>query len=341
VQVDTQKKIKHFRLSPTKKIKGYKPAIVGVGRYLVGRSVGCDIIIPDSTISNVHGVLEITPNGLSLYDMNSTSGTYIEKEKIVAAQFKLNQKIVFGNLEFILEEYIAKSSLPPVLPSLEPEKGNASILRKVDNDIKKSSLPSNTPEIAKEVPYIVYPLSTDPNSDYSEYIFEDSDELYPIFKYEHNKQAVEVMILFRDKVYSVDYLPEKDGVYQIAGLTKKNNEIEFPYLGKEEKVPFIEIHKGNCNVNQLHSYELWHLKDKDVKKNNDGVVNVQANDIVKLKSGELEIYVRKISSPPAVKAAPFFRRDKELRKYILFMFLLVLIPIIALNIVELDKYKDD
>ncbi len=347
MQTDKQLPSKHYQVELDQKLKGYRPNALGVGRYLIGRSEGCDIIIPHGSISSVHAVLEITPNGFSIYDMNSKHGTFVGDKKTVASQIALGESIKLGPIALSLKEYKPKADLPPVLPSLEAEAGSASILKQVEvpkvpkTEEKPSSLPQATPEIADEIPYIVYPLSADPKSDYSEYIFEDSSELYPIFKYEHNKQAVEVMIIFRDKVYSVDYLPEKDGTYQIAGLTSKSEEIEFPYLGKQEKVPFVEISKGNCNVYQLHNYELWHLKDKNVEKSNSGVVNIQQNDIVKLRSGELEIYVRKITSPPKVKPAPFFRRDKDLRKYVIFMLLLVFIPLLALNFIEVDKEKDD
>jgi hypothetical protein len=52
-------------------------------------------------------------------------------------------------------------------------------------------------------------------------------------------QSVEVMILFNDQVYSVDYLPEHKGVYHIVGANPKSKEFEFPYLGKTEKVAFV------------------------------------------------------------------------------------------------------
>ena len=75
MQTDKQLPSKHYQVELDQKLKGYRPNALGVGRYLIGRSEGCDIIIPHGSISSVHAVLEITPNGFSIYDMNSKHGT--------------------------------------------------------------------------------------------------------------------------------------------------------------------------------------------------------------------------------------------------------------------------
>src|SRR5690606_37883915 len=120
---------------------------------------------------------------------------------------------------------------------------------------------------------------------------------------------------------------EKNGVYKLAGLTNKKQEVEFPYLASTETIPFIEISNGNCIVKSLHNYDMLHLTDKEVRESKHEV-NVQGNDIVKLVNGSLEIYVRKVSAPPKVKTAPFFRRDKNLKRLIFLALIFVLTPIV-------------
>jgi pSer/pThr/pTyr-binding forkhead associated (FHA) protein len=306
---------------------------LSVGRYLIGRSESCELVIVSNVVSSVHAVLEVTPQGIKVYDMNSRNGTYVNGSKIIAQAIVLGDTLSFGNIEFSLRKYQTTPDLPPVLETLDPIKGQASLLK-------------NTPELPKsavseiEVPYIVYPLSLDSGADFSEYIFEDKDDLYPIFKYEVNKNAVEIIILFKDLVYSVDYLPQKNGTYHIKGLTNKANEVEFPYLGKDEKVNFVEIKDGNCKVNQLHSYDLLYLSDKEVKTSNEGSVHIGEHEIVKLSNGDLEIYIRRVSAPPKVKAAPFFRRDKDLRVYLLLVLLFILTPLISLQFLKVEKPED-
>lgn len=339
MDVTTREQPTYYQLVAESKNTHSLGGALKVGRHLIGRSESCDYIINSDIVSSIHAVLEITPTGIRVFDMNSSNGTFVNGDKAIAQAIQLGDKISFGNIDFRIQAYIATPELPPILDVLEPVKGQASILK--TNDTETNALPkAPSPVTEVEVPYIVYPLSSDPNSDYSEYIFEDRDELYPIFKYELNKMAVEIIILFKDNVYSVDYLPQKDGIYKMTGLLKKSNEVEFPYLAKDEKVPFIEISSGNCLVHQLHNYDLLYLSDDDVKTSNQATVNLQDSDIVKLSSGELEIYVRKVSAPPKVKAAPFFRRDKDLRKYIALVVFLVLIPIVSLQFVTVEEKEN-
>ena len=346
MDIQTQKSKNIFQLIPSKAIQGLTGSTLQIGRYLIGRSESCDIVVPSSIISSVHAVIEVTPRGLKIFDMNSRNGTFVNSKKVVSSDVELGDFLMFGNVEFTLSEYKKSNDLPPVLDNLEPVKGNASILKTKLPEVPENLASSPVVEQTKEsdIPYIVYPLSADPKSDYSEYIFEDEKDLYPIFKYEHSKQSVEVIILFKDKVFSVDYLPDKDGVYKIAGLNKGDSDIEFPYLGKDEKLNFVEIQSGNCLINKLHNYEMLYLSDDSLSESSSGQVNLQEGDILKLSNDHLEIYVRKVSSPPKVKPAPFLSRDKSLYKSAILILLFVLTPVLALNFYtvdeELKKEKD-
>ncbi len=337
------KNVSLFQFLPEVSGQSVKGNVLSKGRILVGRTESCEIVIPSSGVSAVHAVLEITPSGAKVYDMNSKNGTYVNGEKVVAKNIKIGDKVKFGNVGFTFKEYMEPTELPPVLDTLEPKAGNASIIPSLPDVVpekKESKLPS-TPEAAvDDTPYIVYPLGSDPKAEYSEYIFEDVEELVPIFKYDHGKQAVEIIILFNDKVYSVDYLPEENGIYSIVGANPKKNEMEFAYLGKDEKVPFVEISNGNCVVHKLHNYSTQHLSNDSISDVSDGRVNIQGDDIVRLENGHLEIYVRRVFSPPIVKPAPFFRRDQGLRKYLFLVLLLVFIPLAGLNLFEIDKEKE-
>jgi pSer/pThr/pTyr-binding forkhead associated (FHA) protein len=350
VETSVGKSKKLFQMFPENKGHGVTGNIFSTGRIMVGRTESCEFVIPVKVVSAVHAVLEVTSSGAKVYDMNSRNGTFVNGKKVIVADIKPGDTISFGNVSFIYKEYQPAPDLPPVLDSLEPESGKASVLntlppapkvaeprveKKAETSLPQAPEPVLPPE--EEVPYIVYPLSADPKADYSEYIFEDADDLYPIFKYEHGKQAVEVIILYQDKVYSVDYLPEKDATYNIVGSEPKKNEVEFPYLGKGERTPFVEVKAGNCVVHRLHSYESMHLTDNEVQESKSDRINLQGDDIVRMVNGDLEIYIRKVSSPPKVKPAPFFRRDKNLRKLLWLVLLLIFIPLAALNTFQVDK----
>ncbi|MCO4755787.1 MAG: FHA domain-containing protein [Bacteriovoracaceae bacterium] len=333
-----------FQMLPIGNVPNVKGNVFNKGRILVGRTESCDFVIPSGVVSAVHAVIEITSKGCKIYDMNSKNGVFVNGEKVVAVDIKVGDEVSFGNITFKFKEYVSATDLPPVLDLLEPKQGVASVHKSEEPlPAPPSELPK-APVVEEEGPYIVYPLSSDPKADYSEYIFEDEADLYPIFKYDHSKQAVEIIILFKDKVYSVDYLPEKNGVYSIVGSNPKGGEIEFAYLGKTEKMPFVEISNGNCVISTLPGYETFHLTDKGMNKAQDRV-NVANDDIVRLVNGDLEIYARKVSSPPKVKPAPLFGRDNAVKKYFALTLLILLLPLIGLAFFydvdeEMKKEKD-
>ena len=339
-----------YQMLPVGHVPGVKGNVFAGGRILAGRAESCDLVIPSNVVSAVHAVIEVTPKGARIYDMNSKNGVFVNGEKIVAQDLKVGDEISLGNISFTFQQYVSAQELPPVLESLEPSKGSASIHQRPEAALPpapEGELPKAVPVEVEEDkgPYIVYPLAKDPKADYSEYIFEDAEELYPIFKYEHSKQAVEVIILHKDKVFSVDYLPEKNGVYQIVGSNPATKEIEFPYLGKTEKVPFVEISSGNCVVNQLPSYQSFHLSESGMKEVAGSRTNLADDDILRMVNGDLEIYVRKVASPPKVKSAPFFGRDNTLKKYFALTLLLLIMPLVAVGLFynvdeEMKKEKD-
>jgi pSer/pThr/pTyr-binding forkhead associated (FHA) protein/outer membrane biosynthesis protein TonB len=376
VEINKASHQKLYHMYPEDHISGVTGNVFSTGRVLVGRAESCDFVINSNIVSAVHAVLEITPKGVKLYDMNSRNGTYINGEKIVTSELKVGDTVAFGNVKFTFKEYISSDQLPPVLDSLAPDKGEASTLKtqvmQIPEELRQETqtqapqAPTQTPPAAPmteeveqtksvdakehlpempvskkededDTPYIVYPLGSDPKADYSEYIFEDTHDLYPIFKYETNKQAVEVIILYYDSVFSVDYLPQKDGVYSIVGANPNKKEIEFPYLGKEEKTAFVEIQGSAVSVNQLHSYSCMHLNDKGANEVKVPTVDLMEDDIIRMVNGHLEIYIRKVPSPPKVKAPPFFSRDKTLRKLVLLTMLLIMLPVAALYKYEVDE----
>ena len=337
-----------YELKPTSSTSRTKGGVFGKGRILIGRTESCDLIINHDSISAVHAVLEIFEDRAMIYDMNSTNGTYVNDDKIIVKEIHLGDFFRLADVEFEFQHYKVGTSLPPVLESLEPEHGLASV--KVPPTLPQESsipkpLPKAAPGVAAQVPSIVYPLAADPKAEFSEYIFEDRDEIFPIFKYEPSKQAVEVIILFNDQVFSVDYLPEGKKTYSITGLnTSPEENLEFPYLGKTEKFPFIEVLGGQATVHTLPGFSVFHLSDKKKDTGHQGgSVTLSGNDLVRLHKGDLQIFVRNVAAPPKVAAAPILKRDPDFQKYLFLLLLFVFVFSVGLNVIEIpeDEKKDE
>ena len=327
---------KVFELSPKSTDVKVQGNIFSRGRLLIGRAESCDIVIAHPSISAIHAILEVTPQGIKLYDMNSRNGCFVNGNKIVAQSVNVGDKIQIASIDFSLREYADTPELPPILESLDPVSGMAHTKNQVKAQIPEKKEVEEK-KVEEEIPYIAYPLATDPNADRSEYIFEDAKEIYPIFKYDVSKFAVEITILFKDQVFSVDYLPHEDAIYQIVGAKPKKKDIEFPSLRKEEKLPFVEIKKDYISVNKLPGYQALKLGNEGLQEVSQLNIDLNSNDIIKFVNKDLEIFVRRVAAPPKVKPAPFFRRDNEMKKYFFILFLILIPALTALQMVEVDK----
>uniref|UniRef100_A0A7S0R2V2 FHA domain-containing protein n=1 Tax=Chlamydomonas leiostraca TaxID=1034604 RepID=A0A7S0R2V2_9CHLO len=85
------------------------PFALKQGKLEVGRAPTCDILIPISTVSGRHALLEIENDQLTLTDFRSTNGTMIngaEIETLEPVKVPLGATIVFGDeklAQFVLE----------------------------------------------------------------------------------------------------------------------------------------------------------------------------------------------------------------------------------------------
>ncbi len=337
--METQKvkQSEFFKIKPTGQTPFLSQGVFGKGRILLGRTESCDFIISRDSVSAIHAVMEIFSDRAIIYDMNSTNGTFVDNEKIVVREIKPGTFFRISDVEFEFNYYTPDTVRPPVLDTLEPVNGDAS------PKFPSKSLPESAPKMTN-LPSIVYPLASDPKADFSEYIFEDKEELYPIFNYEHSKQSVEVIILFKDQIFSIDYLPQSKNIYKISGVHKVPESIEFPYLGKTEQFPFVQASAASATVYTLPGFDVFLLSDS--KKHSEHVsadIQIQNQDILRLQKGDLQIFVRQVQSPPKVAHAPVMKRDPDFRKYLGILLLFVFTFSIGLNLIEVpkDERKDE
>ena len=85
MNIDKVKTEQLFQLLMDEKSIKIKGNIVSSGRKLIGRSESCDIVISDNNVSAVHAVLEVSPRGMKIFDMNSKNGTFVNGNKTIAS----------------------------------------------------------------------------------------------------------------------------------------------------------------------------------------------------------------------------------------------------------------
>jgi len=329
INVQTEKNT-FYELLPVGASKGQAAKIIKKKRVLIGQSNACDVQINHPTVNQIHAVIEISNGKFKIFDMDSSIGSYVNGQKVISSEFSLNDSLKFGSIEFDFKDY-SVDDLPPSLDMLTAE---------IPPLVEGPKLPKMVPSKAKvqdeEFPRVEYPLGADPKADFTEYIFEDTETLYPIFDYSPAKSSVEIIILHKDRVYSVDYLPCKDGAFNFVGANAGKKEVEYAYLGKNEKIPFVEVKGSDIYLHSLHGYEETCLGD-DERKFSGGQYLLKSDDIVRYVNGDLQIFVRGTDAPPKVAHAPIFRRDKEFIKCLMLVFLMCFLFLGFFSFYAVDK----
>jgi pSer/pThr/pTyr-binding forkhead associated (FHA) protein/outer membrane biosynthesis protein TonB len=353
VNIEKQKPSPLFELLPQGVQQGKNARPIRKKRMLLGSADACDIVLRGPGISAIHAVIEVMDEKCKIFDMNSQGGTFVNGKKVIASELKTNDSIKFGSIEFELRNFsedevlplpldMLSNDLPPVMEESKktlPKSAPASVSK--SRATATSQLPRKegtaSSKVKEEMPRVVYPLAQDPKAEFSEYIFEDVDTLYPIFDYSNMKQAVEVIILFNGEIFSVDYIPQKVGTYHLAGSNAGENDIEYAYLGKGDKVPFVEVVGHEVFVSPLSGYESICISDEKKKLDEASTVLLERDDIIRFSNGNLQIFVRGTDSPPKVAAAPILRRDGDLKKYMLLMLILIIPFLAIMSFVDVDE----
>jgi len=81
------------------------------GVYEVGREEPADVVIPVPTVSGRHALLRIKGRKISVTDLGSTNGTYLDEEELPpnrAADLYVGSRIVFGDSSLAMFELVDK-----------------------------------------------------------------------------------------------------------------------------------------------------------------------------------------------------------------------------------------
>src|SRR3954469_5603429 len=85
---------------------------------IVGRAPTCDLSVADPTISRRHAELVCDDDAVTLRDLGSSNGTFVNGERVQTATLEVDDLIAFGKVAFRLEAFVP--STPPVALSAVP-----------------------------------------------------------------------------------------------------------------------------------------------------------------------------------------------------------------------------
>jgi pSer/pThr/pTyr-binding forkhead associated (FHA) protein len=79
---------------------------------IVGRDPGCDICIPDGRVSGRHASVTLGPNGISIVDLGSSNGTFLNGTQVTRALVRPGDRVRFGSMEVDLFGLVGRGSIP-------------------------------------------------------------------------------------------------------------------------------------------------------------------------------------------------------------------------------------
>ncbi|HET6346221.1 MAG TPA: FHA domain-containing protein, partial [Myxococcota bacterium] len=107
------------------------------GELLIGRAADLDMVLVEDMVSRKHAKLVAQAGAVTLIDLGSTNGTFVNGEKIRRAELKRNDRVLIGTS--ILKLVIAGEARSDV-----PDSGDKDALKAMMSDLAKRSPASST-----------------------------------------------------------------------------------------------------------------------------------------------------------------------------------------------------
>ena len=295
-------------------------------KLLVGSCPTADLKLDDNTISHYHAFIVVDDNGGKIIDLDSENGVYLNGERVKNSYFSDGDILRIGGLELnVQEDFVEVQRGIEVLKDQD-----AGRVEKISEDLVKD-LPSELPPVPGLVVIdgeycdivfdddnfspLHYVPATDESRHYNEFIDVEEKADLPKIARKNEALAIEVTVMTRGNVLSIDYFPLKDKTYYISPKARNRNSIVLPCLESEDRVPFINISNGQIELQALdkfHGRNLNNGQDNLFSKNDSYQFNEK--DIISFDHGTNQVIVRLVDAPPHLRAAPFFGRDRDFQK---------------------------
>lgn len=107
----------------------YRFELAPTGTLICGRAVTSDLAIIDPTVSRHHANLSVGVGGITVHDVGSSNGTFVNGVKVERAFVTPGDTLTIGKVSFALEE-VADAPAPPPAPAAAPMPGGT-IVRQI------------------------------------------------------------------------------------------------------------------------------------------------------------------------------------------------------------------
>ena len=154
--------------------------------------------------------------------------------------------------------------------------------------------------------------------------------------FDNYQEAVEFIILKKEEIISIEYRALRNRPLYLQGKGSSKDTVEFPYLGKDQKVMAINAGEGVCDLVTLEGFNLLSISDKELE-DNQAMTALEKDAIYCLRHDDIKIFVRRTLAPPKVLTESFLKNDPLLWKYLGGVLGCVLLFLLLVSIFEVDQ----
>jgi hypothetical protein len=311
-------------------------------RLIIGSGNNCDIKINDSSVSHYHALITLHPDeGVSIMDLESTNGTYINGITISKALLEIDDVLSLGpyqlhvghsdeklkiddtekNVEVIIKNHLATSLFVPLKEGL------------VLIDEEYCDIIFNEQTFS---PSIDNPLK---KTEYDIENFVDLDSWQPVYeilskntkntKDDSNDKAIRITTLTNGNILETSYLRIQNKTYYASGVGGKGD-IQVDLLDKKDLIPMLEIDKGLPLVHLLPNFEGPLQKS-----------HLNNEKVVVMNHKTYQIFVELVDAPIDLVHISNFQKEKKFYQDAAKTFASILLPMLLLLLVDFSVPKPE
>ncbi len=315
-------------------------------RILLGRFTGADISIDSQHISNYHAFIIIdNDGGGKVIDLDSANGIFVNGKKQSTSYFSSGDVLRFGDIEFQVLEHndhiaIKDEDANAVIKMDDVYKAPPPKLVPIENlaiiDGEYCNIEFNEKESVENKSLALLNC----NFDFSDYVDTSiPSEYIPVFK-EQKHQSVEVSILSNGHIISIDYFPLKNRTYYISADTISENTVLLDCLQIHGRAPLVTVKKDKIKLFKIHGFDAVNLTNNSTDPfGNNEVFQCTPNDIISFGHKTIQVIVRITNSPPHLRSAPFWGRDRKFQVHMTKYMSLFMSLGILLLFVDIQPYS--
>jgi pSer/pThr/pTyr-binding forkhead associated (FHA) protein len=105
----------------------HKKISIKTGMTRVGRRPDCQVRIPLPSISRAHCQISNEGGQLTIQDLGSANGTYVNDHQITESQIKAGDRVKIGTVDFVIRVDGRPKKIASVDPSTENQRSGSSV----------------------------------------------------------------------------------------------------------------------------------------------------------------------------------------------------------------------